>query len=379
MELNSYAQNVVIYKAVQTCNLDCSYCYVYNRGDDSWKNRPKISSLEISEKLAVRIVEHYNLHHLKEVSLEIHGGEPLLLGKKKFKQHIEIFRKTCKNINLNIFFQTNGLLLDDEWIDLLFELNIPFAISIDGPPEVNDVYRIHKNKKGSGKELYSIINNLQNNEKYKSLIQGYLSVINPNFEGKNIFEWFYKNNFKKFDFLIPDGNYQNPPSIELDFVKKVGEFLIDAFDSWLKLETEAPKIRFFETAIKSKTGIKPTLDALGGDMTSMCVVESDGSIGCHDVLRICGGVYSQDKLNIKQLPLGVHPDFFNLSEIQKPNHKCESCKHFNSCGGGYLPHRFDGNNFDNPSYYCEGLYSFFEHVEKRMLENIPNELWKNCL
>jgi len=376
MEVNSFAQNVVIYKAVQTCNLDCSYCYVYNRGDDSWKSRPKISSLEVSKKLAERLLEHYNLHKLKELSLEIHGGEPLLLGKKRFKEHIEVFRNTCESINLNIFFQTNGLLLDEEWVDLLFELKIPFSISIDGPPEVNDIHRIYKNQRGSGQELYSIIKRFQNNEKFKSLIQGYLSVINPNYNGSKIFDWFNENDFKKFDFLIPDGNYHNPPSSEPDYILKVGGFLIKAFDKWLELESEAPTIRFFETAVKSKTGLKPSLDALGGDMTSMCVIESDGSIGCHDVLRICGGIYSKDKLNINEFPLGIHPDFFNLEKIQKPNIKCKSCKHFNSCSGGYLPHRFDGSSFDNPSYYCDGLYSFFEHVEERLIESIPDELWK---
>jgi uncharacterized protein len=36
----------------------------------------------------------------------------------------------------------------------------------------------------------------------------------------------------------------------------------------------------------------------------------------------------------------------------------------NACGGGYLPHRFSKTNgYDNPSVYCDDLYSMFENMQ----------------
>ena len=35
----------------------------------------------------------------------------------------------------------------------------------------------------------------------------------------------------------------------------------------------------------------------------------------------------------------------------------------NACGGGYLPHRFSTKDgYDNPSVYCDDLYSMFENM-----------------
>jgi radical SAM protein with 4Fe4S-binding SPASM domain len=44
--------------------------------------------------------------------------------------------------------------------------------------------------------------------------------------------------------------------------------------------------------------------------------------------------------------------------------KCRQCKFMNACGGGYLPHRFSKKNgYDNPSVYCDDLYSMFENMQ----------------
>src|SRR6266576_787459 len=44
--------------------------------------------------------------------------------------------------------------------------------------------------------------------------------------------------------------------------------------------------------------------------------------------------------------------------------KCRQCKFMDACGGGYLPHRFSRNNgYDNPSVYCDDLYSMFDNMQ----------------
>lgn len=72
-----------ILKAVSRCNLNCSYCYVYNQGDDSWRNRPGIMSEETFRQTIARIKAHCQTQQQSQVALCFHGGEPCLLGPER--------------------------------------------------------------------------------------------------------------------------------------------------------------------------------------------------------------------------------------------------------------------------------------------------------
>jgi uncharacterized protein len=370
--------DLVIYKIVQRCNLDCSYCYVYNQGDSSWRDRPSISSYEVSSQLGESIKRHCQTHNRTRMTIELHGGEPLLIGKRKFVEHINLLRKTSSPIELDFCMQTNGLLLDSEWIEIFKTNSVVFSISLDGPPEIADKNRIYPNGSGSTLSLLKNILNLkEENPSFDDLCQGYLCVIDVNTDGSEIFNWFVDSGFNNFDFLIPDGNYMNPTVSENELIH-LEEYLISAFDEWFNSKGKAPKIRLFELAVSSLFGSKYNVDAFGGDISGLCVVETNGAISSHDVIRMCLGEYSHDVLNVGTNELSDHQSFYKLDEIQKLNSKCRECKYLNTCGGGYLPHRYDGSTFDNPSYYCTTLFGFFSHVERKVRENMPEGSLRNA-
>ena len=77
--------NEYVIKVVSRCNLNCSYCYEYNLGDDSWKTEPKTMSIDTLDLLLEKIIDHSETHNIKEIYLGLHGGEPLLLGPKNLK------------------------------------------------------------------------------------------------------------------------------------------------------------------------------------------------------------------------------------------------------------------------------------------------------
>src|SRR5690606_13088897 len=133
----------VILKVAQRCNLDCSYCYVYNRGDDTWKSRPKMIPDAVATALARRIREHCEKYAIPRFMIELHGGEPLLLGKRRMKALIDLFRRECEGVQLDLTLQTNGLLLDEEWLQLFASNDVRFGISCDGPPESADRRRTY--------------------------------------------------------------------------------------------------------------------------------------------------------------------------------------------------------------------------------------------
>src|SRR5436309_11617451 len=67
-------------KIASLCNLDCSYCYVYQSPDASWKWKPKFLEPDVAVRIANRIQEHVAKHGLRDVTIILHGGEPLLAG-----------------------------------------------------------------------------------------------------------------------------------------------------------------------------------------------------------------------------------------------------------------------------------------------------------
>jgi len=364
----------VVFKIAQRCNLNCSYCYVYNRGDDSWKSRPPIVSDDVVEMLGRRVAEQCARFSLPRFVIEFHGGEPLLVGKPRMQRIIDLLRAGSPRVELRMILQTNGLLLDEEWVELFDHNHVSFGISLDGPPEVGDRYRVFPNGQGSTGRLLEIVNRLRRSGPlFDQTLGGVLCVVDPSVNGGDLVRWFVDNGFDCFEFLLPDGNYANPPA-GWRGVEPMRRFLLEAFDAWYTMGKRAPQIRLFETMLLGFMGIKPELDALGGDLRKLCVVESDGSIGISDVVRFCQGEYAVDRLNIFRDALEARTDAYNIAELQRPCAQCEVCPHLKSCGGGYLPHRFDGTSFANPSLYCDALFALGERMVTAIREDIPASL-----
>lgn len=137
-----------ILKVASRCNLDCTYCYVYQSPDKSWQTKPKFLAVDILQKIAERIQEHVSEHGLSEISIVFHGGEPLLAGVERLESYTEIISSTisCK---VKYGMQTNGILIDDAIIDFLHQHQFRVGISLDGTKENNDKHRIFPNGKSS--------------------------------------------------------------------------------------------------------------------------------------------------------------------------------------------------------------------------------------
>ena len=77
-----------IWKVASRCNLDCTYCYVYNSADQRWRRQPKLMSTEVARQSAIPIREHCERHGKTEAVVLFHGGEPLMGAVEQFaRQH----------------------------------------------------------------------------------------------------------------------------------------------------------------------------------------------------------------------------------------------------------------------------------------------------
>lgn len=366
----------LILKVAQLCNLNCTYCYVYNRGDTAWRERPEFMSEAVVKAIARRVAEQCAKYDLKRFVIEIHGGEPLLAGVPRIRGIFELMKVECPNVELEFIMQTNGLLLDAEWIGLFREYNVRFGISVDGPPEVADTRRVFRNGKGSGALVLRKIEKLRlTQESFAQLLSGTLCVIDPKTDGAAMVRWMMDQGFTGFDFLLPDATHANLPE-GWTGAEEYGAFLIGAFDYWLSLGEAAPSIRFFEMMLMGLMGRRPGLDALGGDLRAIGVVETNGALGILDTIRICGDDFAADRFDIFSYPLDAIAGLYGIKELQRPCAACERCAYFEACRGGYLPHRYDGASFDNPSVYCKALYALAERMWTVLRHELPASAWE---
>ena len=366
-----------VLKIASRCNLNCSYCYMYNKGDNTFETQPKFMSLETINHLADRISTHIGNLDLdgKNIHITFHGGEPMLASKYFFKKATKILNSKIR-ARIIYSIQTNGTLLSAEWIDLFNELEINIGISIDGPKEYHDFYRKFHNDNGS----YDIIfRNLENGALISKF--GILFVVNPLIPAKKLYSFIKEKKIGILNLLLPDHHYEdvpnfvNPNDIKID----IGNWMVELYQLW-KLDIERPNISFFENIIKSFFELSGGTQILGRCFNDVVCIETDGSIEVVDSLRTCENGITKNNLNVKYNNI---EDIFE-NELYKlyyyshfnVNQKCKECEVLNFCGGGFLPHRYSKiNKFDNQSIYCNDLFKLITYIEK----DIKHEIKKHAI
>jgi uncharacterized protein len=358
MVFQSQPISQLLVKVAARCNIDCSYCYWFR--DASVYDKPKLMSAEVLHQLLWRLEEHVVNHAFVEFPLTLHGGEPLLWGIDNFYR----IAKGCEAISartgceLPIAVTTNGILIDDAWLDCFETHNITIAISLDGPAHIHDSRR----RTSSGAGTHAAVERAARMLLARDINVSALAVCNPAHGPKEYFDFFAACGISYYDILIPDATVgENPPH--------VASFYKNLFDLWLAANRhqETVNVRIVTDMVRALLGNDASTEGVGYKPIELCTVMTDGSVEAHDVLRIAGDGVTQTTFNIFERAIddvrneppwkSAREASINLCE------KCRRCKFMNACGGGYLPHRFSKEKgYDNPSVYCDDLYATFEHI-----------------
>jgi len=349
----------LLVKVATRCNIDCSYCYWFR--DAAVYNKPKLMSNEVLQQLLLRLEQHIARYSLVDFPIILHGGEPLLWGVDNFHR----FAEACEGISsrtgcgIPIAVTTNGVLIDDEWLDCFEARNISVAISLDGPEHIHDTHR--KTFQGTG--THAAVERAARMLVSRDIGVIALAVCNPAYVPRQYAEFFAACGISNYDIMIPDATVdEKPPSI--------AAFYKGRFDLWLDANRAAPtaNIRIISDMVAALIGNNSPTEGVGHKPIELCTVMTDGTVEPHDVLRIAGDGFTNTRFNIFDHAIddvrneprwkAARDASINLCT------KCRQCKFMNACGGGYLPHRFSQKNgFDNPSVYCDDLYSMFENMQ----------------
>ncbi|MFP4261560.1 MAG: radical SAM protein, partial [Opitutales bacterium] len=140
------------------CNLDCKYCFYLEKeqlypSNERWKMP--------DDKLETFIRDYIAGQPGNEVDFAFQGGEPTLLGVDYFRKVVEFQKKHANGKQISTAFQTNGTLLDDEWCEFLAENNFLVGLSIDGPEDLYNYYRVDKQGRDTYKQVMRGLNLLR--------------------------------------------------------------------------------------------------------------------------------------------------------------------------------------------------------------------------
>ncbi len=366
----------LIVKVASRCNLNCTYCYMYNMGDDSYKLQPKYMSLDTVKDMFSRLSDHCNKYNLVRFLIVFHGGEPLLCDVDFYKKFMQIAKETIsKNIKMSYAMQTNGILLTHELAQELKLLEIQVGISLDGTEISNNKNRIYHNGKGSYNEIlrgFEIIKNTFGKE-YANC----LCVINTDEKPDIVYSHFKKIGASNVHFLFQDFNYLTAST---DTVPPVGNWLSEMYDVWFNDEDpNKPSLRPLTDLVSLMFEFTRFSEIFGKGYNDVLVIETNGSIETVDTLKICGDSFTKTTFHVRSNNLD---DIYSNSKLAKlyynAHHqlskKCQNCPVESICGGGFLGHRFSNENeFDNPSVYCKEIVKIISHIQNRVIENLSDE------
>jgi uncharacterized protein len=369
----------VIIKLVEVCNLNCSYCYYYNKGDDEWKDRPKRISSTTVKKLLPWVESGISALDIKQVTFTLHGGEPLLLGKAEFERICGDFESIVgrAGAKCEINVQSNGILIDDEWVEIFERCNVSVGVSIDGPPEYQDRHRVDKRGRGSSEKLEQGIRSLM---KCDHVRKGVLCVIDPSFDYQRVYQYLRNLGFTWLDFLVPMECYSNLPTEE--DIRGVGKALKDVLTCWSEdTDQERVTVRIVDHYLRpfqqvSDVPSPHNWSRMRGHATiAVIAVHSNGDLGFREEIFTSGYHRQQDKASIftSSLPEFVNSlPYLNLETYYSllPE-ACRDCDFVGVCGGGDPKNRFhpEDQSFAHPSVYCGGLKMFYEHLVEYLISN----------
>ncbi|OHB59802.1 MAG: anaerobic sulfatase maturase [Planctomycetes bacterium RBG_13_44_8b] len=362
--------NLLIKPSGADCNLDCKYCFYKHKSQQKGREQQRMS-----ERVLRRLVEDYMRLGFSPAVFIWQGGEPTLIGLDFYKKVVEL----QKNIGTDgqevaNCLQTNAILLNDEWCQFLHENKFLVGISLDGPREFHDYYRLDHAGLGTFDRVMKAVEKCK---EHKVEFNALTLLNNRNVEHpEELFDFFVENDIEYLQFI---------PCIEInpasgraeDFSitpQQYGEFLCRLFDRWYNHGPQNQRIRDFDSILSYCITREHTICTFGKRCSQYVVIEHTGDVFCCDFFvepkwRL-GNIF---KSPIEKLAAGDKKQTFARDKLNLGD-KCLLCRHLSVCRGGCVKDRIllDEHRVssikDRESYFCESYKRFFDYTMPRFMQ-----------
>jgi uncharacterized protein len=354
------------------CNLDCKYCFFLSKEMLYPGSRFRMADKLLDEYIKQMI----DSQKVPEVNISWQGGEPTMMGLDFFKKSIELEKKYQKpGTTIVNTIQTNGILINDEWCKFFKENNFLVGLSIDGPKELHDSYRVDKAGHGSFDKVVKAARLMQ---KYDVDFNVLTTVHAHNAAYPLEVYRFFRDELKvKYIQLIPiverdnetgyqEGNEVTDRSVTAE---QWGNFLITIFDEWVKTDVGDVYIQMFDAALAAWYGIAPSMCIFAEKCGLAPTMEHNGDLySCDHFVEpnfLLGNILKTKMVDMvssdKQVKFGS--DKFDTL----PKH-CLDCKVLFACHGECPKNRFikTPGGEEGLNYLCAGYKAFFIHINDTM-------------
>lgn len=371
------------------CNLDCEYCFylekeqLYDRSGAAGKSRWAMSD-EVLERY---IRDYIASQPTAEITFAWQGGEPTLLGVDYFRKVVSLQQWYLpEGKRIHNAFQTNGTLLNQEWAEFFAEHHFLVGLSVDGPRELHDRYRVDKGGKPTFDKVVAAAELLKrHNVEFNTL-----TVVNRA-NGKQPREVYrflrdLGTGFMQFIPLVeraaesPEHSHdlKGPPqtagmggAVEPWSVgsEQWGDFLSGVWDEWIKADVGKVYVNLFDVQLGLWAGMPSSMCVFAEECGTAVAMEHNGDLYSCDHY-----VYPEYKLgnvleqSLGDMVFGARQRQFGRDKKSLLPGQCQRCEYRFACHGECPKHRFLEDEQGEPglNYLCAGYLGFFRHIDADM-------------
>ena len=371
---------VMLKPAGAHCNLACKYCYYLEKNNLYQNSHRHLMSDEILEQFTREYIEAQTM---PQVLFTWHGGEPLMRSIDFYKKALELQKKYAHGKQIDNVIQTNGTLLTDEWCEFFAQNHWLVGISIDGPQEYHDHYRVTPAGKPSWEKVMQGISLLKKHR----VEWNAMAVVNAyNAEHPLEFYHFFRDNGCQYLQFTPiverlteheDGrtlasladDREIPLADASVTPQQWGNFLCTIFDDWVRHDVGKTFVEIFDCTLANWMGVLPGICAYSKECGHAGVMEHNG-----DVYSCDHFVFPEYKLgNIREQSLidmlyGEKQQAFSRLKHTSLPRQCKECDMEFACHGECPKNRFEKDKYGEPglNYLCQGYYQYYTHVAPYM-------------
>ncbi len=341
------------------CNLDCHYCF--------YLAKPHLAQRHMDFDLLERYIESYiRQAPQQEVTFLWQGGEPTLAGIDFYRQAVKLQQRYANGKKIYNALQTNGVLLNSEWVDFLREHQFLVGLSIDGTEAMHDAYRVSKSQKGTFKQVMAALNLLK---QYQIDFNTLTVVHKANVQsGAEVYQFLREIGSTYMQFIPLMGEWEQKAT-----AKDYGKMMRDIFDQWYPHDIGRIGVQFIEQWLMAYLGLEPSLCIFRKACGDQMIIEQNGDLYSCDHY-----VYPEYKLgNLIETPLR---DMTYSSQQQRfgkmksqLSQRCQQCRFQFACHGGCPKHRTVQGFGEPHNQLCEAYYSTLEYLDP-YLKQLANYL-----
>lgn len=361
--------SLLIKPASGSCNMRCKYCFYA----DETQNRETALLGRMTAETLHTLVDKALAYGDGECTFAFQGGEPTLVGLDFFRDLTDYVARhpNPKRIRVHYAFQTNGYALDEAWAAWFAENHVLVGVSLDGPKEVHDRYRVDAAGKGTYNRVIASIRLLEKHHVDYNILT-VVTAANAR-RARQLYDYFKKNGYRYQQYIecldpigeVPGGHdYSLTP-------ERYEVFLKALFDAWY-LDMKAGRYvynRYFENLMMIFAGQGPESCNMRGVCGAQWVIEADGSAYPCDFYALdewrLGNINTEsfEAMEQKRADLGFIQWSTQVAEA------CRSCKWYALCRNGCRRNREPVTaDSTGRNYFCSAYQHFFEYALPRLQE-----------